>query len=397
MSGKMNISKLKNLTKLLEQQEKISELKNKNLLRFFNINSVPMAIFEAKTGGVFIEVNKAFENLLDYDRDELIGKSYKEFIVQDDIYAADKMIESMIEGSKNDNEYCAESIINEYIKKNGEKVTIMWSGTGPDEDGFTYFIAKDITNENKVKKQLREYRNLLKIIERQSQDLLTLHEPDGTYKYASPSCYKILGYKENELIGKSAYDFFHPDDIKRIQETSHEKALNNEPATIRYRFQKKDGDYIWLETKTSPLLSKNGEVVELQTTSRDITLEVEKQQELNERWQIFKSIVDKQDRLLIKIFDKDGKTLYTSPSSFVITGYYPEEHVQAEGFSMIHPDDIQVCHKVLQRAIDGQESDVVLSGKSKDNGYISLQTRITPIKDGEGATKYILTIGEPKQ
>mgnify|MGYP003775061171 CR=1 FL=1 len=46
------------------------------------------------------------------------------------------------------------------------------------------------------------------------------HSLNGDYTYVSDSVVNIIGYEPHELIGKSAYEFFHPFDIRNIV-TSH--------------------------------------------------------------------------------------------------------------------------------------------------------------------------------
>jgi PAS domain S-box-containing protein len=47
--------------------------------------------------------------------------------------------------------------------------------------------------------------------------MISQHTPEGIYLYASPACRTLLGYAPEELIGHSAYEFFHPDDLAEIQ------------------------------------------------------------------------------------------------------------------------------------------------------------------------------------
>ncbi|MBO6586051.1 MAG: PAS domain S-box protein [Gracilimonas sp.] len=120
--------------------------------------------------------------------------------------------------------------------------------------------------------ELKQSRDRFRLISHNSADLVCLHKPDGSYEYLSPSAEKILGYSPEELIGKSPYELFHPEDLKRIQEESHEKALKGEHIHhIHYRIKRKDGEYIWFETATEPILNDEGEVDRLQTSSREIT------------------------------------------------------------------------------------------------------------------------------
>ncbi len=83
---------------------------------------------------------------------------------------------------------------------------------------------------------------------RLSSDMISVHTAEGKYLDISDSCRHILGYDREEMIGKSAYDFFHPRDYEIISQ-SHEMILEQkgEPQVI-YRIRKKDGGYIWYET-----------------------------------------------------------------------------------------------------------------------------------------------------
>lgn len=80
---------------------------------------------------------------------------------------------------------------------------------------------------------------------------------DGKYLYVSPKCADILGYNFKELTGSYAFAYVHPDD-KAIVEKTHLKILGNKKrATVKYRFRKSDGKYIWVTAKYQPILQKN--------------------------------------------------------------------------------------------------------------------------------------------
>lgn len=120
--------------------------------------------------------------------------------------------------------------------------------------------------------ELKKSRDRFRLISHNTADLVCLHEPDGTYEYVSPSVKKILGYTEDELLGTTPYELFHPDDLQKIQRESHERALKGEQIHhVHYRIKRKDGEYIWFETATEPILNEEGEVANLQTSSREIT------------------------------------------------------------------------------------------------------------------------------
>lgn len=102
-------------------------------------------------------------------------------------------------------------------------------------------------------------------------DMVSAHDPDGHYLYASSAAKEMLGYEPSELVGTSAYDYFHPHDASDVRD-SHDATLDV-PAiqTAVYRARRADGHYVWLET-VSRAIRENGEVVEILCSSRDVTL-----------------------------------------------------------------------------------------------------------------------------
>jgi len=115
-------------------------------------------------------------------------------------------------------------------------------------------------------------KDIFKLLADNMMDMVALHEPDGTYVYISPSVEKILGYTPEELLGTNPYELFHSEDIPHIKNESHRQAVKGyEVVSVEYRIRKKDGDYIWFDTNTVPLMNAKGEVEKLQTVSRNIT------------------------------------------------------------------------------------------------------------------------------
>ncbi|WP_234572387.1 sensor histidine kinase [Rhodohalobacter sp. 614A] len=160
--------------------------------------------------------------------------------------------------------------------------TINFSSPDPKKPGFleadktlVKLLAEwtaSVIRRKSIEESYKESEKLYKLISTNSADLICLHDPDGKFRFVSPSSEYLLGYKPAELLGKNPYEFHHPEDIERVKEQSHNQALENNLITsIQYRFKKKNGEYIWLDTATQPIKNDKGEVINLQTTSRDIT------------------------------------------------------------------------------------------------------------------------------
>ncbi len=163
-----------------------------------------------------------------------------------------------------------------FKKKDGTRfpVSVYPSEIKSDDGDTKYFVAtiKDLTEHKKQQQLLNETQFNYQVLLENTTELVCRHTLDGTFLFVSANVQDLLGYSPDELIGKNPYLYHHPDDVERIKRESHEIAMQNDkPPRIIYRFRKKDGTYLWLDTITHPLASSDGEVEQLVTVSRDVT------------------------------------------------------------------------------------------------------------------------------
>lgn len=130
-------------------------------------------------------------------------------------------------------------------------------------------------------------------------DMVSLHDPDGTYTYVTPSVVKLLGYQPEDLIGSNPYDIIHPADIEHVRSESHEQAKKGmQIFSTEYRIRKKDGKYLWFDTNTMPIKNKKGEIVQLQSVSRDISKRKAHRQKLLKLNEELEELNAQKDKLL---------------------------------------------------------------------------------------------------
>lgn len=97
-----------------------------------------------------------------------------------------------------------------------------------------------------------------------SPDLLVLADHGGTYRRANPAWTTLLGYSPAEVVGSSAPDFLHPDDIAATEHALAIAQVGELPA-YQCRFRHKDGSYRWISWAAAP---SEGDIFAI---GRDIT------------------------------------------------------------------------------------------------------------------------------
>ncbi len=87
---------------------------------------------------------------------------------------------------------------------------------------------------------------------------VALHTSQGNFIRVSEGYLKHTGYSEKEIVGESAYSFFHADDMKDILKSHASITLKPEISTVEYRIRKADGSYTPVRTHSKQIPSDTG-------------------------------------------------------------------------------------------------------------------------------------------
>jgi PAS domain S-box-containing protein len=146
--------------------------------------------------------------------------------------------------------------------------SVVWTG-----------ICTDVTEEARALEKLREneakYRELAeryRFLTETTNEIVCLHDPDGTIHYVSPSVRPMLGYDPGELMGRQPQEFIHPNDMKSTVSPALELAqLGENVRSVVYRLRRRDGLYVWLDSSSESVVDADGEITSLITKSRDVS------------------------------------------------------------------------------------------------------------------------------
>lgn len=130
----------------------------------------------------------------------------------------------------------------------------------------------ELQHINESEKNLEESEFRFRLLAENSTDMIARHDKAGKFLYVSPACKNLLGYEPEELIGHSVFEFVHPDDQKKIEDSRKDVVDNTATTTKTYRIKCKDGHYIWFETISKSIKdAQTGKITEIHASSRDIT------------------------------------------------------------------------------------------------------------------------------
>jgi len=164
-------------------------------------------------------------------------------------------------------------------------------------------------------KKLSESEELFRLIAENTSDNIgiTTFDLKAKYLYVSPSIRSVLGYDEKDLVGKSFFDFIHPDDKKLIfpllveyVSTKTKNLITGKSLptsrTIEFRFKNKAGEWRFIQSALN-IMGKN-----ILAVSRDITEQKAIESKLKSNERILRDIIDTSPNLIF-VKDRDGKYL----------------------------------------------------------------------------------------
>ena len=168
----------------------------------------------------------------------------------------------------------------------------------------------------RMRHRLAERDRLFQLISENAADMIAVVGMDGRRIFNSISYQKVLGYLPEELLASSAFEQIHPDDRARVS-ASEDALRSGTGKTLEYRFQKKDGVWLVLESSSSVIRNEKGQPEKLLIVNRDITERRRAEESLRRSEAHFRSAVEDAEplRKLAQIFLEEGGFHVLSASS----------------------------------------------------------------------------------
>lgn len=115
-------------------------------------------------------------------------------------------------------------------------------------------LVEDITARKRSEVESSNLLNKLNMITDNIQEIISIHDyENGLFEFISHSG-TSLGYSDEELTGGNPFHLIHPEDIPAAKKYLELQRNNpNSQESISYRFRKRDGVYVWLETSATEM------------------------------------------------------------------------------------------------------------------------------------------------
>ena len=119
------------------------------------------------------------------------------------------------------------------------------------------FINHDITDRKRAEEKMLQSENFYRSLIANSLDGMLLIDVEANITFVFPSIYNVLGYESEDMMGKNAMEFVHPDDVayayqsfqntilKGMSSSPEEQKQASDIQFVVIRIRKKNGNWIW--------------------------------------------------------------------------------------------------------------------------------------------------------
>jgi PAS domain S-box-containing protein len=252
-------------------------------------------------------------------------------------------------------------------------------------------IREKLALNNAILQSERAYR----LLAENSNDVISLHNLSGDFLYASPAIYELSGYMPEEVLGKKLIDFFHEEDISKMRDQLDSIMHSDQRMRFEYRFRKKNGELIWIETSGKLLYDNDSqEPTEIVAVTRDATDRIIKDQQIALSEEQYRLIAENATDMITR-HNIDGVYNYISNSSYTLLGYSPEDMIGKSAYDFLHPEDAEIIREGLMDFVKKGLGVYTASYryKKKDGRYVWIEsTNKLTYKDGSDTIEGVISI-----
>ncbi|MET3698450.1 PAS/PAC sensor signal transduction histidine kinase [Bacillus oleivorans] len=229
-----------------------------------------------------------------------------------------------------------------------------------------------------------------------SGELISHFSRSGISTYISPASLTLLGYESKELIGKSIFDFCHPQDQYLLEQIfSPFLQSDTEKKRTTFRIRRKEGNYIWVESTFIIIDSE-----ELFCISRDVTEQKVIEEELKANQDKYQLLVD---NLLdtVGIITLNGIWIYINEAGKRLFGTIRSEEIIGKSFIDLFPEKernrIQECMERSLLNLSASLNEVTILRQDHQTKQVELKFIPTIYKEKKTYQVIIRDITERKK
>ncbi len=218
-------------------------------------NSSLAIVYEHK--GTIARVNKAFETMFHFHRQEVLGQQWQDFF-------------STLYQGKTDSFWDKQTEAHYVQNKNGEEFWVTINSRSSDPDNPTagvIWIFEDISKQKEAELKIKQ----LSLAVEQSPNSVVITDTSGTIQYVNSAFTHTTGYTFDEAIGKNPSILKSGKTPEALFKTMWETITSGDEWSGQFVNRKKNGELYEEHVTIAPIRDEHGKITNFIATKENIT------------------------------------------------------------------------------------------------------------------------------
>jgi PAS domain S-box-containing protein len=346
------------------------------------IQQAPEPVFVADLEGRYVDVNRAAERLLGYERAELLEMSVGDVIVPEDTNRLSAAREQLAQ------EGAAPQVAEWMLRRKDGVVLPVEVSAKIYPDGRWVAFARDMSERKRTEDALRRSEQSLARAQRVAGLGSWEWDLRSNEVWRSNELFNLFGLSPGAISPRvwSLTPYFHPDDRQRIRHVVEEAIRDGKPYSLEHRIIRADGVERIVVQQGEPILA-HGTTIRTVGTILDVTEQRQAQQEREATLTWLKAVFEHSPVALMLVHGQAGRTVELNSAAKALIGR-PLTRIGEFSDMLLDAAGVEVSYESLpsRRALRGERIEGVdLLLERPDGARIPVLAASGPIRDAAGS------------
>jgi diguanylate cyclase (GGDEF)-like protein/PAS domain S-box-containing protein len=231
----------------------------------------PAGIFSARLDGRIVYANERLREILAMDAAESGSLRWLDRVEADSREPLAQVAEAVAEGG---GPVAVDVRMEPGAGAGWVRINLAALPGGEEAEGGFVGTIEDVTAEVEARDELAAREAEYRVLAEHSGDFLARHDLEGRYLYASPASETLLGYRPEDLLGRTPWEIgvVHPDDSEAVGLLERAVADGaHRTVTAAWRVVRPDGSERWVETAVRAVPDHRGDAHQVVAVTRDVS------------------------------------------------------------------------------------------------------------------------------
>ena len=245
-------------------------------------------------------------------------------------------------------------------------------------------LQEHLLQREAVEEELRASGEQYRMLAESMEDLVSLHDEDGTIRYISPSAERLSGIAPQGYLNADPSAFIHPEDRESWAHSLLAPTLRGETPTVELRTLCDDGSFRWVEIRARLVPADSRTPRRVLCVARDVEQRHKAEEALRRSEERYRLLFLRAAHGIFRT-TRDGTFIDANPALVKMLGYESQAELLALNMSTGVYRDAAERANVLARLAAGDLRDwAEVRWKMKDGTPISVRLAIHAVYNDEG-------------